>query len=275
MTMPVRKRYYLIGDPVEQSPSPAFQQAAFDARGVDAVYEARRVEAGELDVAWPHLTAEDVAGFNVTIPHKTAVLKRVEADDTARAIGAVNTVKAVDTRWVGTNTDAAGLLEALDHHRLPLTRVALLGSGGAARAAAWALGRRGASVVVVARDIVAAREVAELAGASEAVALDAAAPDVDLVISTLPKAAFEAAITWLSGHEPRAVFDVAYGAGGHTPLTHWAQSEGWQAFDGSEMLLRQGAHAFRFWTAQEMPLETCRKVLQRHLLATTKSEQSQ
>lgn len=253
-------RYLLIGDPVEHSPSPAFQQAAFDALGIDAVYEARTVPSGELDALWASL--DDVAGFNVTIPHKTDVLARVVADETAATIGAVNTVKREDGSWRGTNTDAQGLLDALVYYEIRATQVAVLGSGGAARAVAWALEESGVQPLIVARNLAAAAELGTAASFEEP-------HEVELVISTLPPSAFADAEAWLATSNARVFLDVAYGADQATPLTRWASARGRQAHDGSEMLLRQGAHAFHYWTGLDMPLSTCREVIARHLRSST------
>lgn len=111
-------RYAVIGDPIAHSLSPAMQSAAFQAAGLDAGYEAIHVAPAALPEAVARLRAEDYRGFNVTVPHKEAILPLLDRLDTvAEAVGAVNTVVREGDALVGYNTDVEGFVEAV----VPLT----------------------------------------------------------------------------------------------------------------------------------------------------------
>ncbi len=145
-------RLQIIGDPVLHSKSPAIHGAMLKALGLDIPYTPQVVRRGELPqyLAWAR--ENGVTGFNATMPHKEDLLPLLdELDPAARTVGAVNTVCLREGKWVGFNTDGAGAVAALEGAGLNpagLT-VALLGAGGAAKAAALALSAAGAEQVFV------------------------------------------------------------------------------------------------------------------------------
>ena len=160
--MTLRTRVYgVIGDPIGHSLSPLMHNAAFAARGVDAVYLPFRVR--QLDDFIKAVREFGISGFSVTLPHKESILEYLDGcDPLAAEIGAVNTVQVRGGgRLYGYNTDYAGVLRAIERH-VPLarSRVLLVGAGGSARAAAFGLAKKGASVVVWARRAAKARELA-------------------------------------------------------------------------------------------------------------------
>jgi shikimate dehydrogenase len=288
-----RQRLGVLGWPVAHSRSPAMHNAAFAALGMDGWRYQR------LPVP-PALFAETVralggAGFlgaNVTIPHKQAALALADgASVAAREIGAANTLSfAADGAIAAENTDAPGLIEAL-----PLQirgRSALvLGAGGSARAAVWALLRAGAEVSVWNRTPQrAARLAAELGARAvrrpqpadllvncTSVGLHglpesgdvgtARLPDsgspADTRVRAIPDSASEAeALNQLSltvdqlGGYPHVV-DLVY-SNAQTPLLAVARRHGAVVVDGVEMLLSQGAISFRLWTGVDPPREVMR-----------------
>ena len=139
--MQVARTYCIIGDPVHHSLSPGMQNAAFSALGLDCTYIAFRVPAPELQESIASLPAINMSGFNVTIPHKVAVMQYLdELDATAKKAGAVNTVNNAGGVLKGYNTDIAGFIEPLRRRKVDFaTTVLLLGAGGAARAIVAAL----------------------------------------------------------------------------------------------------------------------------------------
>jgi shikimate dehydrogenase len=213
----------------------------------------------------PELFAETVralpgAGFrgvNVTIPHKHAALALADhATDAARAIGAANTLTFEDGAIHADNTDAPGLLAALP--RDPAGRSALvLGAGGAARAAAWALARAGADVAVWNRTPERARALAADLGVRAVTSPGAAEivvnctsiglKDGDDTFKALPLEAD-------SLSAGRLVVDMVYRAGG-TQLLEAARTRGASVVDGLEILASQGAASFERWTGLEAPRE--------------------
>ncbi|TMA15661.1 MAG: hypothetical protein E6J85_19550 [Deltaproteobacteria bacterium] len=149
----MRRFYCVLGDPVAHSRSPAIHARAFARLGLDAVFAPCRVTAAELPAAVSGLRSLGCAGFNVTVPHKTAVaglVDRLEGD--AARIAAVNCVAPQGTALVGHNTDTAGLLRALRQHGIdPSGKAVVVGAGGSARAAAFALAGRASSVAILNR----------------------------------------------------------------------------------------------------------------------------
>ena len=133
----------VLGDPIGHTSSPAMHNAAIAAMGLDYAYVAFHVRPDALGSAIEGMRALQIAGLNVTVPHKQGVMAHLdEVSDEAVAIGAVNTVVNRQGRLVGYNTYAFGILESLKRdgglERLP-AQVALLGAGGAARAILYAL----------------------------------------------------------------------------------------------------------------------------------------
>jgi len=150
----------LIGYPVGHSVSPAMHQSAFDHYRLDIRYELWETEPSELGTVVERLRRSDTLGANVTVPHKETVMPLMdELDDLALAVGAVNTIVNRDGRLMGYNTDASGFLQALRKEGGfdPEGKGAvLLGAGGVARAAGFALARAGAKSLII-TDIIAER----------------------------------------------------------------------------------------------------------------------
>jgi shikimate dehydrogenase len=263
----------LIGDPVAHSVSPAFQQAAFDALGIDARYAAWRTPAAELAARVAALRAPGVLGANVTVPHKQAVMPLLDAvEETARRVGAVNTIVHRDGRLLGANTDVEGFLAALreDGGLDPAgLRVAVLGAGGAARAVVWGLVQAGAARVLVlnrtpAHAAALVRELAPacgLAGPLPAAADEAAVLDgVDLLVHCtaigMRHSATEADLPLPAAAIPTGACVVDIVANPlETPLLRAAAARGCRTLGGLAMLVRQGAAAFERWTGRPAPLD--------------------
>ncbi|MEL7367873.1 MAG: hypothetical protein AAFN74_03090, partial [Myxococcota bacterium] len=191
---------------------------------------------------------------NVTIPYKHAAATVCdEITPTAQAIGAINTL-TFGASTQGTNTDGPALVREfgrMDPQRL--RRVQLLGAGGAARAAAWALREVGAREVFVC----ARRRAADLA---ESFQIQASSlrpiPEASLVISTLPgdpEIAESVLGAWVDPSARPAVYDLAYGGPTRrSPLVESAQSAGLEAADGRGMLVEQAALALSLWTGHDV-----------------------
>lgn len=261
--------------------------AAFDACGLNWRYLAFRVPPGDLAAALRGAAAMGFAGLNVTIPHKQAALGLLDdADESARLIGAVNTIRVEEGRLRGFNTDGDGVLDALRHDggvRIERSRCLLLGAGGGARAAAFALARAGAaSVVVLNRTPARAEELAaQLADAvrgcdAGAGALDAAnvarwAGEADLIIQAT-SASMSVAMGGLGGRTPWlqavagalrqgvTVLDMVY-TPRWTALLAAARERGATAVSGLAMLLYQGARSFELWTGRVAPIDVMRAAL--------------
>ena len=136
------KNLGIIGYPIEHSLSPAIQGAAIETAGIDYSYIAMPVAPEKLSLAVNGLASLGFSGFNVTIPHKVAIMEYLdEIDESARMIGAVNTVAVRDGKLYGYNTDCIGFMAPLHKQGVSMKgkRAALLGAGGAARAIIWGL----------------------------------------------------------------------------------------------------------------------------------------
>ncbi len=270
--------YGILGDPVAHSRSPAMQNAAFAAAGLDAVYVPFPAAAGDLDATLAGLHAAGVAGLNVTVPHKEAVARLAAGlRPRARACGAANTLIRTPRGWVGDNTDGAGLLAALAERRFdPRGRtVLLIGAGGSARSVAHAFARAGVARLIVAnRTAARAVELAAtlrhrrtIAAGLEVLASRAVLRDVDLIVnSTSTSLGGDAlpAIDFAATARTTLCCDLMYGAQPSCFLAQ-ASTAGRRTMDGTGMLLHQGALAFTLWTGAAAPLAAMRRALARSM----------
>ena len=247
----------VLGDPVGHSRSPAIHNAAFEALGLDWRYVKLPVAAELFAETVRALPASGYRGASVTIPHKEAALALAdEASDSAGAIGAANTLTFADGSIHADNTDAAGLLAALQRDVRGMTAL-VLGAGGAGRAAAWALREAGAEVSVWNRT----PERASMLAADLDVATVEAPVAAELVVNATsvglqPGDAIEdLPVAWIE--PPALAVELVYGDH-ETPFAAWAEAGGAAVVDGLEVLVRQGALSFQRWTGSEPPLEPMR-----------------
>ena len=247
----------VVGHPVAHSRSPAIHNAAFDSLGLEWRYAKLPMPPELLAESVRALPASGYRGVNVTIPHKEAALALAdEATHAAQAIGAANTLTFEDGRILAANTDAPGLVASLP--REPRGMEALvLGAGGAARAAAWALREAGAKVSVWNRTSERARALAEDLGVQ---AVDAPVNATLIVNATsvgLREGDALEDLPLASIDTPEVAVELVYGDR-TTPFHAWAESGGAAVVDGLEVLVRQGALAFELWTGREAPLAVMR-----------------
>ena len=237
------------------------QQAAFGALGLDWTYELLDVPANALRDAVGALRAPDVAGANVTIPYKQAVMDQLDviAPEALRA-RAVNTIVNEDGRLGGYNTDIPAIREAVEQTGVDphSANAVILGAGGAARATAAALD--GAHLTFVARNPAAADVPGRVIGWAEP-SVASLARAADLLVNATPLGRREE-MPLRPAALPRsgAVIDLVYVKGG-TPLVRKARSLGLPTVDGWSVLLAQGAISFLMWTGQSAPLEAMRETL--------------
>jgi len=255
----------IFGQPVSHSRSPAMQNAALAAAGIDAVYLPLPVAPAELPTAVQALRAFGFIGVNVTIPHKEAVMGWLDAvDPAAKVIGAVNTIVNRNGVLTGYNTDASGFLCSLRSDlgfEPQAKKVVLLGAGGACRAAVVALAGDGAREIVIANRTLdrAASLVTELAPHCPGAHLRASTLDAgdlaeelavaDLLVNTtavgLHGESFSPGL--LAALAPTAgVYDMVYAAQATALLTSAALQRR-RVADGRGMLVAQGEEAFALW----------------------------
>ena len=269
----------LIGDPVEHTMSPPMHNVAFEKLGLDYAYLPFRVKPEDLPGAVNGLKTLNAIGFNVTIPHKVAVIPLLdELDSLAEKIGAVNTVVNNDGILKGYNTDASGFLQALLERGIePREKnIVVLGAGGAARAITYILAERNASLTILNR-----REELDWAEAiTENIKTDLqkevkvfellpeplqevlAMADILVNATSVGMSPSGDASPVLAGliKSELVVVDIVYNPV-RTRLLRDAEAAGAVTVAGIDMLIWQGALAFEKWTGQKAPFDLMKKVV--------------
>lgn len=262
----------IIGDPIEHTMSPAMHNAAFQKLGLDYVYVAFRVSQEELSRAVEGMRALDIRGFNVTIPHKVAIMPLLDKlDPLVEKIGAVNTVVNDDGLLTGYNTDATGFLRALLEKGIePKGKdIVILGAGGASRGISFILAQRGASIVLMNRNARRAEDLAQrisqkgvramaLNEKNLAVALERA----DILVNTTSVGMIpdvnETPVPARLLRRGLIVSDIVYNPI-RTRLLKEAEAAGAETVGGIDMLAWQGALAFEKWTGRKAPFYLMRE----------------
>jgi shikimate dehydrogenase len=256
----------LIGQPVGHSLSPAMHNAAFVADGLDFVYVCLDVGPPELPAAVRGMEALGLRGFNVTMPHKRAMILLVdELDEGARISGAVNTVVIEDSGLRGYNTDGDGMVMACQEAGIELSgrSVLLLGAGGTAAAIAVAFGNAGIGELHIANRSV--ERTAQLRDRLHETDLEGlvvhhldsveeAVPDAEIVINATPLGMKEGdPMPVPAGYvrKNRVFCDAVYRPVTQTPLIRLARERGVPVVSGDRMLLYQGVLAQKLWTGRE------------------------
>lgn len=271
----------IIGYPVRHSLSPIMHNSEFQRLGLDFVYLAWEVLPEHIGNAVQGLKALGARGFNVTVPHKQAVVAEIdELSEEAKAIGAVNTVRFEDGRAVGYNTDAEGWREDVET-QVPLKgkTVCVIGAGGAARAVAVGAAQAGASPLLICnRRFETAEALGEL--------LRHYFPHVEVqwsslcgnhcrelvrsaqvVVNATPvgmvgKGGTPIPTQWLIPGQ--FVYDTIY-TPAETQFLREARERGCHVRNGLGMLVRQGAKAFELWTGTAPSLENMEQTVRKAL----------
>lgn len=269
----------VIGDPIEHSRSPQMHNAALAKAGLDYVYVPFHVCPDDLAAAMAGFKAINVVGINVTLPHKQAVIQHLTSiSREAELIGAVNTLTFVDRNIHGDNTDAPGVLKALEEEgnmSIPVgENTVVLGAGGAARAVVVALALRGvASITIANRTVEKAVALAEEMDRKTGVPMQGmglADERLSLAIRQ-SKLLVNTATTSMDVTQPllisadwlqpdTIVYDIVY-TPPVTPLMQAATARGCPILGGIGMLVHQGAIAFEKWTGVTPCTETMRQAL--------------
>jgi 3-dehydroquinate dehydratase / shikimate dehydrogenase len=261
----------LMGLPVCHSVSPFMHNAAFEETAINAVYlpfEVKNVREFMERMIHPRTRELDwnLGGLSVTAPHKAAVMDQLDwIDPAAKGIGAVNTIAVVDDELRGYNTDVRGLVEplALKLGELRAARCAVLGAGGAARAALWGLRQEGAEVTVFARNPEKAEALAAEFGVKSGARYQEAFDGYDVVINTTPlgtvgpyESQTPADASQLRG--TRLAYDLVYNPT-ETQFLRAAKEAGCETLGGLPMLIAQAAEQFKLWTGSDAPTGVMRE----------------
>jgi len=263
----------VIGNPIGHSLSPLLHNTAFRARKFDAVFVP--FLAPDLRDFLGAVGPFGVAGFAITIPHKEKILGHLDdCDPLAARIGAVNTVVVRGGgRLYGYNTDYVGVLRSLERRmRLAGSRVLLLGAGGAARAAAFALAQAGSIVCISSRRPERARALAKAAGAQVVAREELRREYFDAIVNCTPVGMYPHGGSPLASAELncRMVMDMVYRPR-ETQLLRRARGKGIAAISGIEMFLAQGFAQYEIWTGERAPEAAMRRVITEALARDEKS----
>jgi shikimate dehydrogenase len=271
-------RLAVLGHPVSHSRSPAMQNAALAALGLgeEWSYEAIDVAPEDFEARVRSMPGEGFVGANVTVPHKGAALGLADAPSgVAKEIGAANTLTFAAGMIQAHNTDAEGLIAALPDN--PRGRALVLGAGGAARAAVWALGAAGASVNIWNRTAARAEDIRIEFADGTAIGIEVKTVQGEIRGSApgLDQGAYDLIVNTtavgLHGEDPFAhlplqrdgfrpgqvVVDMVYGDVPSSLLVAAAEA-GARTVDGLEVLVQQGALSLQIWTRREAPIDAMR-----------------
>ena len=265
--------YGLIGDPVEHSFSPPMMNAVFSYMNLDACYLAFQVETKKVSEAIAGIRALNFAGVNVTVPHKSSVIPYLdEISPLAKKIGAVNTISNVKGHLKGTNTDFSGFIRSLKTLNFSPKKktIALLGSGGSARALVAGLADAGALRVMLHNRTAERAEklVTEFSQYFPLTQLEAVSlqtiheTPLDLLVNTTTVGMFSSdlPVDLKKCRKVNLLADIIYRPS-QTSLLKQAEELGINAVNGIDMLLYQGCDAFTFWTGKQAPEEVMRSQL--------------
>jgi shikimate dehydrogenase len=264
----------VIGDPITHTLSPAMQNAAFKHLKLDFVFLAFRVKTADLENAMRGMRGLGIRGLNVTMPHKTAIIRYLDdLDSNVKFLGSANTILNDAGKLSGFNTDGDGALHALrENGTNPEGKnVLLLGAGGAAKAIAYALAQEAGALCILNRVPEKAAVLADalnrvfgkkiMGGALSPSAVQKNLQDADILVNATSVGMHPninqslVASQWLK--PDLAVMDIVYNPV-ETKLAKDAKAAGAHVISGVEMLLYQGAASFQIWTGHAAPIEVMR-----------------
>ena len=249
--------YGVMGYPIGHSLSPTMHNAAFSAKGLNAVYLA--FETRDLEGCLKGMRALGIKGMSVTIPHKSQVIPLLDdVDDLAKRIGAVNTIVNDGGRLVGYNTDAVGALKALEEKvGLSGKTCLIIGAGGAARAIGFILKESGVEVIVSNRSVDRGQEFALSLDCSFIPLDEVENTTTELLINTTPVGMApqkdQCPVPEKILRKGMVVMDIIYNPL-ETRLLAMAEARDCLTINGLGMFIHQGAEQFRLWTGLEAPV---------------------
>jgi shikimate dehydrogenase len=278
--------YGLVGDPVDHSMSPVMQNAAFHSAHIDAVYVTFQVKSPDLGHAVEGLRVLGVKGFNVTTPHKVAVMRYLgRLDGTAEQVGSVNTVKNVRETLVGYSTDGIGAVNAAEEiSSLRGKSTLILGAGATARAVAYAFAPKVRSLRILNRTTSRAEDlkrkllrkykVEVSSGRLTQLELEKSIGGADIIVNATSmgmegKENFP--VTRLRFKREQLVFEIVYRPL-ETTLLKKAKTDGAKTLNGLDMLVHQGASSFELWTGKKANLNEMKQAITQKLMVVSRED---
>lgn len=275
----------VFGHPIEHSQSPAMQNAALREMDLDFVYVPFHVFPDGLEEAVGAIRALDLAGVNVTIPHKESVMRFIDQiGEEAALIGSVNTVVNENGRLRGESTDGAGFMRSMEAEwgGMDGNKALVLGAGGSAKAVAFALAASGCEIVIANRTRQRAEELssalnkvfgegkAKVAGLEREV-LAGCVGQADLVVNATSVGMYpdtkSTPVPSELMHPGLSVYDLVYNPL-ETLLVSEARAAGCRAMTGVKMLAHQGALSLEMWTGRKAPVDVMEAVVAERLAET-------
>lgn len=270
----------LLGKPVKHSKSPYMHNQSFEILDLDFAYMAFEIEDYEIEKTIEAMKILNAKGFNITMPYKEKVMKFLDQiDEQAKIIGSVNTVLNHNGKLIGYNTDGKGFIKSIEEKNIKFKgeKIVILGSGGAARAIAIQLAFEGAGEILIVNR---RREKAEIIvntinkSISKIKArsielnedfLKAELKDAKILVNTTPVGMNDSIDKSLimdieSLHRDLFVADIIYNPL-KTKLLSQAEKIGCKTMNGMNMLIYQGALAFKIWTGKDMPKSIIEDIL--------------
>lgn len=272
----------ILGHPIQHSLSPLMHNTAFKHLGLNYVYLPFDVKPGDLKDSINAIRCMNIVGVNVTIPHKERVIVHLDRIDTeAELIGAVNTVKNIDSELVGFNTDGKGFVESLknDLGFSPKGKnILMVGAGGAARGILVSLALSGAKKISITNRTCSRAEkmIEEFSDRFPSVKFSALPLDnnalknclgnTDLLINTTSIGMSGDSLKLPLSHLPKSaiIYDIVYNPF-KTPLLREAEEAGLTTHNGLGMLVFQGALSFKIWTDLDAPVKLMKEILAKRL----------
>jgi len=266
-SVPKIKRFAIIGFPLQHSVSPRLHNRAFKDYGMKATYEKMPIPPEEFEARILQLKREDWGGFNVTIPFKERIIPLLDGvEKTARAIGAVNTIKCDRGRWLGFNTDWLGFLRPIEWKLDDFKHCLILGAGGAARAVAFALIRlKNVKSLIIANrtmhraellvnDLQRFGSTASISAAHLNSLMPFSQQKFDLIVNSTSVGMNDPLATPVIDPKPLAhsktlIYDLIYKPP-ETGLLKRAKKLGLRTLNGYAMLVHQANAAFEIWTGK-------------------------
>ncbi len=257
------KVYGVAGNPIRSSLSPIMMNTAFRRETVNAVYLA--LQTTRLNDLLKLVHEIPIQGVSITMPLKEEILPHLEQTDPLSAkIGAVNTIRLIDGKLYGFNTDVAGIIIPLEKRiQLRGAKVLVLGAGGAARAAVFGVRDRGAEVFILNRTPETAQKLARQSGSKTIKKEALAKTQFDVIINATPVGMAgnkTPSILEAKDLNCKLVFDLVYNPL-ETPLIHLARKQGISFITGIEMFVQQGARQFEIFTGKPAPEEEMFRVV--------------
>lgn len=260
-------KFAVIGDPISHSLSPLMHNANFKALNMRHTYEAIHVPREHFHHIKDIISEKEIDGFNVTIPHKEAIIPYLDViDDTAKNIGAVNTIAIKQGKWIGYNTDGIGYVTGLKHIYPDIEHayILILGAGGASKGIAHELIKYVEPKITVANRT--AKRFDSWTLDVNKISLETAERHLnqfDIIINTTPvgMSQSKASVVSLSNLSPQTlVSDIVY-IPAKTPFLDQAEQNGNPIYNGLDMFILQGAASFNIWTGQTANINTMKQTV--------------